>query len=589
MNERKNRRSLLAQRAAAFLLSACLVVTMGVMPEGSLAAETEQPETAQQAVQTQTEMTAPTAPAAAAETTAAPSEAPAAEQTAGTVSEPAAQPDASAPAQAEQTQASAAQAAAPAAQETAPAQTAGTQAPTAATDTAATEAKAEEITDLTTDLVGRNISEAETDPQLAELLDDPEFAQYYTVDENGVIRMKKEAAGSGMTQGLLSASIPSRYKSGYSVQRCIDISAWQGAVSVSEFKQIKALGIRRVIIRVGYTSVAYGSLKRNTDKYYKSNINNAYAAGLAVGAYYFSQARNVSEAKKEAAYTISLLSNYRSKIKMPVVFDYEFNTRLNSGVAKDLGKNGVARVGSAFCDAVKSAGYIPMYYASASVLCKYVNRDTIHSKYLVWLAHYTSGGRATDYAKPVYCWQYSSSGRLKNAKTGKSIIDGRVDMNYVFVKTSSAKSTSSASSTTSSNTGWVKQSNGKYKYRSKGVWLKSRWLNVGGKVYYLDSNGYRLTGYHKIGQYYFGFNSSGVRYAGTKAKVGGKKRTFLKSGIAVIQSAKTTGSLNYRTGPGTQYAKKGSYKKGKKVKVIRKVGKWRQLSNKYWVSGKYLK
>ena len=587
MTNRRNRWNLLKQRTLVFLLSACLVVTMGVLPERSLAADADQQEAAQAQTAEQTVAGAEAEQTLPADGTAAPTEAPQA---------PAQTPAPAAQTAAPEVQAPAAQAPAP--QEPAAVQTEETQAPAAASaeeapaEPAQTEvqteaAKAGEITDLTTDLVGRNISEAETDPQLAELLDDPEFSQYYVVDENGVIRMNKAAAGTGLTQGLVSASIPSRYKSGYDVQRCIDISAWQGAVTTSEFKQIRALGINRVIVRVGYSSIAYGDLKRNTDKYYKTNISNAYAAGMTVGAYYFSQAKNVSEAKKEASYTLSLLSSYRSKIKMPVVFDYEFNTRLNSSVAKKLGKNGVANVAIAFCDAVKSAGYKPMYYASASVLCNYVNRDTIHSRYLVWLAHYTSGGKATDYSRPVYAWQYSSSGRLRNAKTGDSIISGRVDMNYVFVKKSSASKTPSSSS--SSGNGWVKQSNGKYKYKSNGQWLRSRWLNVSGNVYYLDSEGYRLTGYQKIGQYYYGFDSNGVRYHGTKVKIGGKKRTFLKSGIAVIQKAKTTGSLNYRTGPGTQYAKKGSYKKGKKVKVIRKCGKWRQLSNKYWVSGKYLK
>ncbi|MDY2919704.1 MAG: phage tail tip lysozyme [Lentihominibacter sp.] len=52
---------------------------------------------------------------------------------------------------------------------------------------------------------------------------------------------------------------------------------------------------------------------------------------------------------------------------------------------------------------------------------------------------------------------------------------------------------------------------------------------------------------------------------------------------------KTTTRLNYRTGPGTKYARKGTYKKGKTLTVVSKSGNWGKLKNGYYVYLKYTK
>lgn len=238
--------------------------------------------------------------------------------------------------------------------------------------------------------------------------------------------------GESSAAGLLSATVPTKYKNSCDVYRCIDISNHQGALSVSQFKQIKALGIPCVILRAGYTRLLTFTLKEDTS--FRTNINNAYAAGMKIGIYYYSQAKNVDEAKKEAAYTLKLITPYKSKISMPVAFDYEFGGRLNAAVAKKAGRTAMTNNALAYCNAIRSAGFTPMFYGNVSMLNSYMNRDVIHSHYPVWLAHYTRNGKATDYSKDIYMWQYSSSGRLNNASTGKAIVKGRIDMDYVFVK-----------------------------------------------------------------------------------------------------------------------------------------------------------
>ncbi|MBQ9014762.1 MAG: hypothetical protein IJ109_01455 [Firmicutes bacterium] len=365
------------------------------------------------------------------------------------------------------------------------------------------------------------------------------------------------------------AKIPSDYQSGYKVYTCIDISNWQGVISKNQFKKLKAKGVTHVIVRVGYTQ--WASFLRFADASYKKNIDNAYAAGLKVGAYYYSQAKTTKEAKKEAKKTIKLLKNYKSKITLPVAFDWEWGGRLNARWAKKNGKAKNTKICQAFCKQIKAAGYTPMVYASSSVLINYLNRDTLHKQYKIWVAHYT-GGKATGYAKPMYMWQYSST-----AQFGKSLTNTtNVDVNYLFVKLKGK---------------WVKASNGKYKYKVGGEYLKSEWLTLDGKTYYLDSSGYRVTGYQKIGDYHYGFNGSGVMYKSTTAKIGGSTYKFAASGRSVLYTVKVVNvsdGLAYRTGPSTssKYKTKGKYAKNNTFDVVRTSGSWYQAGsgkgNGYW-------
>ena len=62
--------------------------------------------------------------------------------------------------------------------------------------------------------------------------------------------------------------------------RGIDVSAWQGKI---DFQKVKQSGIDFVIIRAGYGKVA-----SQKDPYFETNYKNAKAAGLQVGAYWYS-------------------------------------------------------------------------------------------------------------------------------------------------------------------------------------------------------------------------------------------------------------------------------------------------------------
>lgn len=209
------------------------------------------------------------------------------------------------------------------------------------------------------------------------------------------------------------------------MQKCIDISAWQGVVPVSTWKKIKK-DIPCVILRSSYTLQAQFSLYK--DKVFDENIKNAAEAGMKIGVYHYSQAISEAEAKSEAEFTIKVIKAYKDKITLPVAHDWEFGGRLNSSIASKMGKQRCKQICDAFCRQIRAAGFAPMVYANLSTLNSYIASD-IYKDWPIWVAQYNS---KCDYKHPYYMWQYSSGGSVPG-------IDGRIDMNHLYGQTAASE------------------------------------------------------------------------------------------------------------------------------------------------------
>ena len=196
------------------------------------------------------------------------------------------------------------------------------------------------------------------------------------------------------------------------LKKVVDISYWQSDV---DLKKAKKAGVDGVIIRTSYTSQSKFSL--NKDSRFISHLKKAIEAGLPIGVYHYSQAISEAEAKKEAAYMLDIIQPYKKHITLPVVMDYEFGGRLSSTSAKKLGKAGVDKVITAFCEQVIKAGYTAMVYANYSTFTNYLNYQTIRRRFLIWLAQYASKPSITDYD----LWQYTSKAKISG-------IGGNVDV-----------------------------------------------------------------------------------------------------------------------------------------------------------------
>lgn len=199
------------------------------------------------------------------------------------------------------------------------------------------------------------------------------------------------------------------------IGKAIDVSAWQSNV---DWKKVKADGYRYAIIRSSYTGQS--SFSMNKDSCFDKHIKGAIAAGLKVGAYHYSQAITVTEAKKEAEFMCKVLAPYKNSINFWVACDYEFGKRLNSKIGTKA-----SNIVNAFCDVLKAKGYPACIYGNLSMMNNYLKVP----EYPVWLAQYSS---SCSYGKSKIMWQNTSSKVVDG-------ISGKVDSNYVYKEPTIAK------------------------------------------------------------------------------------------------------------------------------------------------------
>ncbi|MCH5353028.1 MAG: glycoside hydrolase family 25 protein [Acutalibacter sp.] len=199
----------------------------------------------------------------------------------------------------------------------------------------------------------------------------------------------------------------------------VDVSEYQGNI---DWAQVKNAGIDFAILRVGYRGMTQGLL--NEDSTFQQNYDGATAAGLDVGVYFFSQAVTEAEARAEADFALNLLD--QRELTYPVVFDWESPTPSERLSAEDLrayGMSGeaVTKIGTAFCEKVKEAGYTPCVYFNKHQAYHFFDLDQ-WKDYDMWYAEYA---RIPSMYYSYRMWQYTSEGEVPG-------IDSGVDVNICF-------------------------------------------------------------------------------------------------------------------------------------------------------------
>lgn len=195
--------------------------------------------------------------------------------------------------------------------------------------------------------------------------------------------------------------------------RVIDVSSHNEKI---DFNKVKASGIWGVIIRAGVTG--YGSSHTMyKDDYFDRNYAAAKAAGLHVGAYYYSGALTEDFAVKEAKFFLSIIAG--KQLDLPVYMDVEEEHSTTNMPA--LGRSKLTAVVKKWCQTVEDAGYYTGFYTAKSWCQSYLNMGDL-SEFTLWLAHWTS---QTDYTGAFGMWQYSATGRVDG-------ISGDCDMNYCY-------------------------------------------------------------------------------------------------------------------------------------------------------------
>ena len=157
----------------------------------------------------------------------------------------------------------------------------------------------------------------------------------------------------------------------------LDLSSWQkGAVN---FTAVAAMGYEYVILRLGTSNMTA------VDTCFEQFYSEAKAAGLDVGAYYYSYATTVAEVKEDIAKCKSWLGD--KKLEYPFYFDYEDSSQAN------LESSLALSIINTFIEAFVDEGYLMGLYSMKSWMTQsWITSSSIPSTYEGWVAHYAGDG-----------------------------------------------------------------------------------------------------------------------------------------------------------------------------------------------------
>ncbi len=196
----------------------------------------------------------------------------------------------------------------------------------------------------------------------------------------------------------------------------IDVARHQGTI---DWKKVKQAGISFAIIRCGYRTTVGGQVY--ADANFKTNVEGALAAGIPIGIYFFSAAKNETEALEEAAFVIEVLKPYKDKITWPVAYDFEI---FDQDRLKGVDYTTISNNALAFMDVIAAQGYTPMLYSSRNMLRDQFETARL-SSYRVWMAQYVNTLDQKKYNGDHVMWQCASDGRVDG-------IQGDVDLNIAY-------------------------------------------------------------------------------------------------------------------------------------------------------------
>ncbi len=189
------------------------------------------------------------------------------------------------------------------------------------------------------------------------------------------------------------------------MKKGIDVSKYQGNI---DWEKVKNAGIEFAIIRAGY-----GKFDFQKDEKFEQNYSGAKNAGIPVGAYHYSYAKTVEDARLEAEVFLNWIRG--KQFEYPVALDIEEKAQ------SDKGRQFVSDVIRAFCETVENAGYYVCVYSNKYWYDNFID-DDCKKKYDAWVAQWAD---SNTYAGNYGMWQYSSQGSVDG-------ISGRTDLDEAY-------------------------------------------------------------------------------------------------------------------------------------------------------------
>lgn len=199
----------------------------------------------------------------------------------------------------------------------------------------------------------------------------------------------------------------------------VDVSSFQGKI---DWPKVAASGIRFAMVRLGYRGWGEaGNMK--VDDNAVENLEGAAAAGLEVGAYFFSQATSIQEVDDEIKFALEVLGDRH--LSMPIVMDWEIANP--EGRTRNVDRRTLTECLRYYCETMTEKGYHPMIYFNWGQASRMIHLSELED-YPFWLALYQD--RMT-FPFRVEMWQYTCTGQVPG-------INGDVDIN-VFMPDTRAK------------------------------------------------------------------------------------------------------------------------------------------------------
>jgi hypothetical protein len=182
----------------------------------------------------------------------------------------------------------------------------------------------------------------------------------------------------------------------------IDISTWQRGYPYSKATKD---GVKFAILRAGF-----GTTK---DNQFETHYKNARKQGWGIGAYWYTYATTVSEAKKEAEAFLKAIKG--KKFEYPIYLDIEDKS------IRKAGKSTLDQIVKTFGDIIERAGYYYGVYTNYDWYRNVISGSSLNSKYDWWIASWT---KSMPSVKNAGLWQFGgSSNAIRSNKVGGVITD----------------------------------------------------------------------------------------------------------------------------------------------------------------------
>ncbi len=195
---------------------------------------------------------------------------------------------------------------------------------------------------------------------------------------------------------FLPISVFATIASSSNIYEGIDVSNWQGYIDYAS--------VRNSGIEIVYIKSSQGS--NIVDPYFRINYNNAKSNGLKVGFYHFLTARSEEEARSEADFFCSVISNTLPDCKLAMDFE----------VFGDLNIEEINNISIAFLERVKEVSGKDVIIYSDAYNARNVFKKNLANSYPLWIAEY--GLEIPEDTNWEYWdgFQYTSTGRVSGVR-----------------------------------------------------------------------------------------------------------------------------------------------------------------------------